>query len=142
MMTDLSKNLKRLRQAKNLTPAELADLLHLPRESVISWERSDTTPGIDQLPAIAKALDTDVVTLLYPVAEPAEEPFRPGFGCVFGAVFLYFLLILLTGEWGIILGPVAITATSRQSFWIPSTKSDRKNPPTFKLNLSLSSFIL
>lgn len=109
-MTDLSKNIKRLRQEKNLTPADLAELLHLPQETVISWERSDTIPAPEQLPAIAEALGTDVITLLYPVPEETKEPFRPGCGFVFASVFLYFLLLMVTGEWGIILGPIAFIA--------------------------------
>lgn len=109
-MTDLSKNIKRLRQEKNLTPADLAELLHLPRETVISWERSDIIPGPEQLPAIAEALGTDVITLLYPVPEETKEPFRPGCDFVFASVFLYFLLLMVTGEWGIILGPIAFIA--------------------------------
>ena len=86
-MTDLSKNIKRLRQEKNLTPADLAELLHLPQETVISWERSDTIPAPEQLPAIAEALGTDVITLLYPVPEETKEPFRPGCGFVFASIF-------------------------------------------------------
>lgn len=109
-MTDLAKNLKRLRQAQNLSQSELAERLQTTHETVSSWERSDTIPAPDQLPAIAEALGTDVVTLLYPLSEPEKEPFRPGCGFVFGSVFLYFLLILITGEWGIILGPVAFLA--------------------------------
>ena len=39
-----------------------------------------------------------------------KEPFRPGCSFVFASVFLYFLFICVTGEWGIILGPVAFMA--------------------------------
>lgn len=109
-MTDLAKNLKRLRQSKNLSQPELAELLQVPRETIIAWERSESTPAMDLLPAIANALDTDVVTLLYPVAEPKDEPFRPGCGFVLASAFLYFLLLLITGAWGLILGPVVFIA--------------------------------
>ena len=109
-MTDLSKNIQRLRHAKNLKPAELAGLLQVTAETVVDWERSDTIPSIDQLPAIAEALGTDVVTLLYPVEDPEEKPFRPGCGFVIGATMLYAVSLFVTGEWGIILGPVAFMA--------------------------------
>lgn len=109
-MTDLAKNIKRLRQAQSMTQDQLAQQLQTTRETVISWERADTTPSVDQLPSIAEALGTDVVTLLYPVSEPEKEPFRPGCGFVFGSVFLYFFLITFTGQWGLILGPVAFLA--------------------------------
>ena len=104
-MTDLSKNIQRLRHAKNLKPAELAGLLQVTAETVVDWERSDTIPSIDQLPAIAEALGTDVVTLLYPVADPVtnaeKEPFRPGCGFVFAsAVFYCFLIFVLASFLG------------------------------------------
>ena len=109
-MTDLARNIKRLRTAQNLTQAQLGEKLGLPRESVIAWERADPNPDPDLLPAIAEALNTNVVTLLYPVEEQEEKPFRPGCGFVIGAVLLYGVTLFITGEWGIILGPVAFMA--------------------------------
>lgn len=110
-MTDLAKNIKRLRQEKSMTQAELADKLHVTRQTVSSWERGNSTPDLSLLGAIAEALETDQTNLLYP-GEPQKkkEAFRPGCGFVFGSLFLYFLFIMLTGEWGIILGPVAFMA--------------------------------
>ena len=109
-MTDLSKNIQRLRKAKQMTQPELADRLQLPRETIIAWERSEIIPEVDSLPAIAEALDTDVVTLLYPQPESAEKPFRPGCGFVFAALALYYLMMLIAGEWGMIFGPVVFMA--------------------------------
>lgn len=110
-MTDLAKNIKRLRQEKSMTQAELADRLHVTRQTVSSWERGNSTPDLSLLPAIAEALETDQTNLLYP-GEPQKkkEAFRPGCSFVFSSVFLYYLLITFTGEWGIILGPVAFIA--------------------------------
>lgn len=109
-MTDLAKNIKRLRQEKNMTQADLAEALHVTRQTVSSWERSNSIPDLSLLPTIAEALGTDVTGLLYPGGPTKKEPFRPGCGCLFSSVFLYFLLIVFTGEWGIILGPVAFMA--------------------------------
>ena len=109
-MTDLAKNIKRLRQEKDMTQADLAELLHVTRQTVSSWERGNSTPDLSLLPAIAEALGTDQTNLLYPSEEKKKEPFRPGCSFVFGSVFLYFLFICVTGEWGIILGPVAFMA--------------------------------
>lgn len=109
-MTDLAKNIKRLRQEKNMTQADLAEALHVTRQTVSSWERSNSIPDLSLLPTIAEALGTDVTGLLYPGGSTKKEPFRPGCGFVFSSVFLYFLLIVFTGEWGIILGPVAFMA--------------------------------
>ena len=109
-MTDLAKNIKRLRQEKDMTQADLAELLHVTRQTVSSWERGNSTPDLSLLPAIAEALGTDQTNLLYPSEEKKKEPFRPGCSFVFGSVFLYFFFILFTGEWGIILGPIAFMA--------------------------------
>ena len=109
-MTDLAKNIKRLRQEKDMTQADLAELLHVTRQTVSSWERGNSTPDLSLLPAIAEALGTDQTNLLYPSEEKKKEPFRPGCSFVFGSVFLYFLFICITGEWGIILGPIAFMA--------------------------------
>lgn len=109
-MTDLAKNIKHLRQDKNMTQEELAEMLHVTRQTVSSWERSNSTPDLSLLPAIAEALGTDVTGLLYPNAKPKKEPFRPGCGFVFASGFLYFLAIIFTGQWGMILGPVVFMA--------------------------------
>ena len=75
-----------------------------------SWEQGNSNPDLSLLPAIAEALGTDQTNLLYPAEEKKQEPFRPGCSFVFGSVFLYFLLILFTGQWGLTLGPIAFIA--------------------------------
>ncbi len=109
-MTDLAKNIKRLRQEKNMTQADLAEKLHVTRQTISSWERGNSTPDLELLPAIAEALGTDQTSLLYPAEKKEKEPFRPGCSFVFASVFLYFLFICITGYWGMILGPVAFMA--------------------------------
>ena len=109
-MTDLAKNIKRLRKAKNMTQADLAERLHVTRQTVSSWERGNSNPDLSMLAAIAEALDTDQTTLLYPGSKSEKEPFRPGGSFVFGSVFLYVLFIRITGYWGFILGPIAFMA--------------------------------
>ena len=53
-MTDLARNIKRLRTAQNLTPAQLAEKLGLPRESVIAWERADPNPAPTSFPPLPR----------------------------------------------------------------------------------------
>ncbi len=93
-MTDLAKNIKRLRQENNMTQSELADKLHVTRQTVSSWERSNSTPDLSLLPAIAEALGTDQTGLLYP-GEPHKKQ-TPTIGCgfVIGSAMLYGTLIL------------------------------------------------
>ena len=54
-MTAFSKNLKRLRLAKNLTQEQAAQALNVSAQSVSRWECGTTLPDVTMLPAIAKA---------------------------------------------------------------------------------------
>ncbi len=110
-MTDLAKNIKRLRQSQNMTQADLADKLHVTRQTVSSWERSNSTPDLSLVPAIAEALGTDERGLLYP-GEAKKDIFRPGCAFVLGSVVFYALLMFLFGIWGAFLGLFAFNA-----FW-------------------------
>ena len=64
-MVNVSKNIKRLRGAKKLTQEQLAETLHVTRQTISSWENDRTQPDIGMLAALAEALDTDVEELIY-----------------------------------------------------------------------------
>lgn len=53
-MTDFSKNLKRLRLAKNFTQEQAAAQLGVSTQSVSRWECGTTLPDVTMLPAIAR----------------------------------------------------------------------------------------
>ncbi len=99
-MTDLAKNIKRLRQANNMTQSDLADKLHVTRQTVSSWERSNSTPDLTLLPSIAEALGTDQTGLLYP--DEAQRKQTPTIGCgfVIGYAMLYATLLLTFVSFG------------------------------------------
>lgn len=109
-MTDLAKNIKRLRRERNMTQLDLAEKLHVTRQTVSSWERSNSTPDLSLLPAIAEALGCDERSLLYPGEPAAKKPFTLGCGFVLGSVVFYALVILLWGMWGALLGLFAFVA--------------------------------
>ncbi len=60
----LGDNIKRLRQAKNISQNTLADFLGVTFQSVSRWERGDGYPDITLLPSIAAFLNVSVDDLL------------------------------------------------------------------------------
>lgn len=105
-MTDLAKNIKRQRQEKNMTQADLAEALHVTRQTVSSWERSNSTPDLSLLPAIAEALGTDQTGLLYPDEPPKKKTTTVGCSFVLGSAIIYSLSIMLFNFWGACIGLV------------------------------------
>lgn len=78
-MNSVRHNLKNLRLKKEMTQDELAERLHVVRQTVSSWETGKTEPGIDTLMEIAEALSVDITELLYgPRPQTAFEAGRPG----------------------------------------------------------------
>lgn len=60
----LCENIKRLRKSKGLSQGELADRLHVVRQTVSKWEKGLSVPDSEMLVRIADALDTPVNELL------------------------------------------------------------------------------
>ena len=59
-MSDISKNIKRLRQENDLTQDELAEKLHVTRQAVSNWENDKNHPDIELLMQMAELFDVDV----------------------------------------------------------------------------------
>jgi transcriptional regulator with XRE-family HTH domain len=57
-------NIKRLRIERGLTQAELGAAVEADNTVVSHWERGESAPGIDRLPAVAAALGVTVDDLL------------------------------------------------------------------------------
>lgn len=62
---DINKNIKRMRNEKNLTQEELAQKINVTRQAVSNWENAKTQPDLETLTAIASALEIDLEMLLY-----------------------------------------------------------------------------
>ena len=60
----LSENIRTLRTAKGMSQAELADKLHVVRQTVSKWEKGLSVPDAESLTRLAEALDTTVSALL------------------------------------------------------------------------------
>jgi transcriptional regulator with XRE-family HTH domain len=60
----VAQNLRRLRQDRDLTQEELADLAGINRNYVGMIEREENAASVDMLESLAKALKVDPSTLL------------------------------------------------------------------------------
>ena len=70
----LSENLQKLRKAKGLSQEELAERIHVVRQTVSKWEKGLSVPDADLLIRLADTLDTSVSTLLGDTVAPEETP--------------------------------------------------------------------
>lgn len=70
----LHENLQALRKAKGLSQEELAERIHVVRQTVSKWEKGLSVPDADLLIRLAGALDTSVSALLGDTIEPEEMP--------------------------------------------------------------------
>lgn len=70
----LSENLQNLRRAKGLSQEELADRIHVVRQTVSKWEKGLSVPDADLLLRLAEVLDTPVSILLGDTVVPEDIP--------------------------------------------------------------------
>lgn len=64
-MTKVSKNIRKIRTAKNLTQDELAQKLFVTRQTVSGWENGRTQPDIETLCKISEIFGVPVEDLIY-----------------------------------------------------------------------------
>ena len=60
----LKDNLKAFREARGISQEQLAQKLHVVRQTVSKWERGSSVPDADMVVTLAAVFDTDVSTLL------------------------------------------------------------------------------
>ena len=68
-----NENLKNLRKQKGLSQEELAERLHVVRQTVSKWEKGLSVPDSALLIRIAEIFETSVSTLLGDTIEPSED---------------------------------------------------------------------
>ena len=68
-----SENLKTFRKQKGLSQEELAERLHVVRQTISKWERGQSVPDAELLIRIAEIFDTSVSTLLGDTVQPQEQ---------------------------------------------------------------------
>ncbi len=64
-MNQVSKNIRTLRKEKGMTQDDLAEKLHVTRQTVSNYETGKSMPDIELLTQIAEALDADINALIY-----------------------------------------------------------------------------
>lgn len=72
-MRDIGKNIRTARTRRGLTQDELAERLHVSRQTVSNYETGRSRPDVDMLLAAAEALEVDVQVLLYGEPAPPER---------------------------------------------------------------------
>jgi len=72
-MRDIGKNIKELRQMKNMTQDELAEKLFVTRQTVSNYETGKSRPDVEMLTRIAETLETDPNTVLYGIPQQVSR---------------------------------------------------------------------
>lgn len=69
----LSENIKQRRKAKGMSQEELAERLHVVRQTVSKWEKGLSVPDSEMLVRLAEVLETTVSALLDETTEASDE---------------------------------------------------------------------
>ena len=64
-MNEIAANIRSLRRKKGWSQEQLAQALHVTRQTVSAWERGISLPALDALGEIARALEVEPERLLY-----------------------------------------------------------------------------
>ncbi len=67
MDNNFALNLKKIRQRENISQKELANVLIVTPQAISRWENGVTTPDLDMIIKIAKALNTNIQNLVIDV---------------------------------------------------------------------------
>lgn len=85
-MLKFAENLKKYRQAKELSQENLAQQLYVSRQAISKWEQGDGAPDLNNLVKLAELLDVSLDTLVLGVdpesakVDPHEYTFDPTTG--------------------------------------------------------------
>lgn len=76
-MRDISKNIREVRLRRGMSQEQLAQALHVTRQTVSNYETGRSRPDVETLTLLAQALEADVRELLYgPVVSPRRRSVR------------------------------------------------------------------
>ncbi len=90
-----SSNLKRLRTARNLSQEDIAQKLHITRQTVSGWETGRCEPDIDMIKSLAYVLNVDVQELICGEKPDEKSTYDGKFlmtTYVFGGIIVIFVL--------------------------------------------------
>ena len=102
-MTEIAKHIRRLRIERGLSQAQLAERLHVTRQTVSSWERDLSHPDIGTLEAMAAVYDMSLEELLFARTDGRRNRRQqtealPG-RFVLWSVVSYFVLLIWGGSY-------------------------------------------
>ncbi len=72
-MANIGKNIKQLRTMQNMTQDQLAEALHVTRQTVSNYETGKSQPDIDMIVRLSEILQTEPNTLIYGIPVPPER---------------------------------------------------------------------
>ena len=116
-MNTFDKNLKRLRNQRNLMQEDLAQKMNVTRQTVSGWETGRRQPDLNTLIKLAEVLDVDIQELIYGQKHGENPKFQKKyvwFTVVWGGFSILILLFRLllwpyfkvmcnTHHWGLLL---------------------------------------
>lgn len=93
----IHQNLKQLRVARGMTQEQVADRLHVTRQSVSSYESGRTKPDIDTLMRLAEVYGVELDAILYGKTEERHDVYfrRSAWGIGIALILLILLCSLL-----------------------------------------------
>ena len=99
-MSEISKNIKRIRTAKGINQTELAEKIGVPRQTVSSWEKGVSFPNIEMLEKMSTVFDLPIDELLYLQSHKVRKHSVTNpltFKFVIVSVITYFVLLIWGG---------------------------------------------
>ena len=92
-MNTVSKSIKRLRLQNNMTQEELAEKMHVTRQTISKWETEKAQPDINTLTSLADVFKTDIYNLIYGWPREGYKRFQTKYMAV-SAISLSCILIV------------------------------------------------
>ena len=74
-MATLAQLIRAAREKRELTQQHVADLLQINRVNIATWEKGDTRPAVDRMPALAEILQVPIT--YFESAEDYNAPDKP-----------------------------------------------------------------
>jgi|GEM_PF-1159090 Predicted transcriptional regulators len=163
-MSNVAKNIRKIRKAKGITQDALAEQLHVTRQAVSNWETGKNQPDLDMLESISGALGIEMTELIYGTKGPENYPrFQRRYviwTAVLGALVLLAVLdalflkpwikkgagysyrfeLTMINEW--ILLPIGCIAAGMLIWAVISMWRSVKPAPQMRLWLRIAAFVL
>lgn len=120
-MANIAKNIRLLRAAQNMTQDQLAEHLHVTRQTVSNYETGKSQPDVDTIIRLAEALQVDPNTLIYGIPTPPDrkrEYIRMAIIAAMALVLAILALYLRNAEYE--SGPVVLKILARSRYIRPA----------------------